>query len=55
MNYIVNFIEKNKDIKKEEYVENLLKYSKEKKSLMQNLYIMFYLILKKRKYETISK
>jgi hypothetical protein len=31
MNYTVNFTEKNKDIKKEEYIENLLKYSKEKK------------------------
>ena len=49
MNYTVNFTEKNKDIKKEEYIENLLKYSREKKSLIQNLYIMFYLILKKKK------
>ena len=31
MSYTVNFTEKNKDIKKEEYIENLLKYSKEKK------------------------
>ena len=31
MNYTVNFTEKNKNIKKEEYIENLLKYSKEKK------------------------